>query len=201
MTSIRSISNSRTADRLLNRRLARTSASATPASPRRIALTKTGSVKVSSSAANHKNSTHSPLKSNRMYTHHNSLTSLAPTPIPSNGHATLSPKDSLESSKSTKIVDLPPLRPSSRSSDVGAIALSTKQMTVEDEQKENQESVSHSFPSAEYSQFTLDSFDILRTIGTGNYSNDRQMSRMIMSAFFIICRYLWSRSSRLSSRE
>lgn len=166
MTSIRSISNSRTNDRLLNRRFARTSASTTTGVPRQIALPKTGSVKASSS--NSQNGMNSRLKSNRLCSHHNSLTSIVSTSPQPNGHVVLTAKQSLEYLKPTHMTDLPPLRPPSRSSDVGAIALSTKQMTVDDEQqKERHELIAQPFPSAEFQQFTIESVDVIRTIGTG----------------------------------
>lgn len=161
MASIRSISTSRPSERLLGRRLDRTSTSATPVSPRRITLSKTTSVTTSTSSG-----TSSRHRSSRTLSQKSTRGS-ATSPGNMSIYNPALPLDSLEITTnnlaSTKLSDLAPLG----ASELTVVSLSRNHAESNGVINEQHTKVNEIF--FDNNQFTLDSFDVIRTVGTGKH--------------------------------
>ena len=163
MASLRSISTSRPSDRLLGRRLNRTSTSATPVTPRRITLSKTASATPSPTSTG----TSSRHRSSRTLSQKSARGS---TTSPGNLglYNPALPLDSLEittnSFASAKLTDMP----SVRASDLTVVSLSRSHAESNGSFDEQHHKAHETF--SDRNQFTLDAFDVIRTVGTGKHS-------------------------------
>jgi hypothetical protein len=168
MASVRSISTSKPPERLLTRRFNRTATSTTPLPTRRAILTKTTPINVSSA--------NSRAKSSRMALKKSSVgSSISPARL-NLSTSTVSKSNSIELATnkmaSTTLNDLPPIRIQSRISDTTNLTISrvnsdTNKSIAEQPNDTSETSASPTSSSPNNSQFTLESFDVIRTVGTG----------------------------------
>ncbi len=172
MATVRSISPTKS-DRLLTRRITRASSSSTPLSQRKITISKTTPITVA---------TVKRRKPSRMSSKKSPVTAMA-VPARLNSFTTSETNDLTHKLASTTINELPPIRrASSRISDSNSITtdiplpqiisdtvLNHKQ-TEEPHEDVHNETVSSSSSrksSRANIEFTVDSLDTIRTIGTG----------------------------------
>jgi flagellar biosynthesis/type III secretory pathway ATPase len=180
MATIRSISPPKSPERLLNRRLARQSASTVPLSQRKLNLSKAPPITVTAIKRR---------KSSRMSKKSSVATMPAParlnsfTTIPTTSENT----ELTNKMASTTINELPPIRSLSRITDVSSVTSNTPTLqnhsdTVVDhkqiEEPQNDNPVVNHIDerppsplsrksSEENIEYTIESFDIIRTVGTG----------------------------------
>lgn len=180
MATVRSISPGKSPDRLLNRRLARPP---TAVSQRKITLTKTTPISVTTTVKRRKSSRTSSKKHS---------TAASSIPVRVNSFAAMSNisanDDLIEQMASTTIEELPPIRRVSRASDTPSITTEIFLPQIDsdaiiDDQQHHEEplndtaasnhlnetyfsSSSQESPAANI-EFTIDAFDTVRTVGTG----------------------------------
>ncbi len=176
MATVRSISPTKPPERLLTRRIIRASASSTPISQRKITISKTTPITVT---------TIKRRKSSRMSSKKSSLPLVASPPRFNPSANTSNTPDNHELTNkmaSTTITELPPIRRTSRISDnppIPQIDSHTIPDHKQNEEPHNDNPVSNNMnetlpstsssrkSSAENIEFTVDSLDIVRTVGTG----------------------------------
>ncbi len=171
MATVRSISPTKS-DRLLTRRVPRTSSSSTPLTTRKITLSKTTPITLA---------TVKRRKQSRMSSKKSPVAAMA-VPIRLNPFTPIDNNDLTHKMASTTINELPPIRRASKMSDSTTITtdIPLPQITSdivldhkkteeshEDVHNETASSSSSRKSSRENIEFTVDSFDTLRTIGTG----------------------------------
>jgi hypothetical protein len=181
MATIRSISASKPPERLLTRRLTRTSTSSSLLPPKKVTLSKTTPVTVK---------TINRRKSSRMSSKKGSIESNLPL-VRHSSFTTITTTDNTELTNkmaSTTINELPQIKPHPRVSDAETISNTPVSSTDPDailDNKQTEEShndnhmsnnlnetslsssVSSRKSSTENIQFTTDSLDTIRTVGTG----------------------------------
>jgi hypothetical protein len=161
MASIRSISTTKPPDPLSIRRSDRSSTPAIPVAQRKLTLSKTTSNVVSSSRQ----------KSARMSLKKDALGSMT-SPSGLDSCDTDTPTDNLnlttDQMASIKLQDLPPSRSRSRISDIANNSI-PQVNHIEDQENDKKELSSSSSPKSSISnnQYTLESFETIRTVGTG----------------------------------
>jgi hypothetical protein len=159
MASVRSISASKPPERLLTRRLNRASTSTIPAAQRKLTINKTTPITTSTSRQ----------KSPRISVKPGLVASIT-SPARLNSCNTVTPTNSLElptdQMASMKLQDLPPIRSRSRISDPTNNSISQINPTNEKHNDMN-ESLSSLKSSLSNIQYTLESFETIRTVGTG----------------------------------
>lgn len=210
MATIRSISPGKSPDRLLNRRLTRPP---TAVSQRKITLTKTTPLTVatvkrrkSSRTSSKKHSTANSSIPVRV----NSFTEMTTTTLLDHND------DLIDKMASTTLDELPPIRRTSRTSDTPSITaeISLPQINADaiNDQPQieeplndtagsnplNETSLSSSSraSSAAHIEFTLDSFDTIRTVGTGERMPMLVKNKKLLGLFF---RNIWSGTTGLPS--
>ncbi|CAF3969554.1 unnamed protein product [Rotaria magnacalcarata] len=170
MASVRSISASKPPERLLKQRLTSTSTPTSTLSPRKLALNRKTPLVVPTPTAPTRQ------KSSRMTSRKGPI-----GPVTSstkvNSAIIEKKKDTIEAVTdqidTMKIDDIPAIRPSSRASYAGtssASIIDTESIrSIEEKPHDINEASSSSVINLNNSQFTLESFDTIRTIGTGTF--------------------------------
>ena len=158
MASIRSLSSSRTMERPLNGSNNRTGTSLTPSTSRKLTLTKTSSVIGSATR---------PKTPRTLPNKYSAGSSTSPANL--NGYYNLSSTETLVDNNcyrlaSTNLNELPPVRLTTRTNDVNLSANSPMNRFLELQRSCINPTSSNRFDN---SQFSLDSFDTIRTVGTG----------------------------------
>ena len=192
MASIRSISTAKPPERLLPRRSYRASASLTPMTPRRKTLTKTISGTSSTLSSLRQ-------KTSRFSLRKDAVLSVALPAYPQAIDADLIAEGialTTNQLASTSLHDVTRVRSASKASDTTEFSLphvrSHTNSTVGEQHSDTDSTLVSYKSSLDHSLFTLESFEPIRTIGTGkscvrSHKNDRSFC----------LRNLWSRSSRL----
>jgi hypothetical protein len=211
MATVRSISPTKHSERLLTRRLTRGSTSYIPLSQKKVTLSKTTPIAVT---------TVKRRKSSRMSSKKSSGTStVLPVRLDSFANiTTTSDNDDLTTKMaSTTIGELPPIRRTSIISNANSTISNIPQIDsdkivdqkrIEEPQNDNpiannmNETLSSSTSSsrksfAENIEFTVESFDTIRTVGTGKTFHF--CNNLNKKPCFIFLRNIWSRATCLSS--
>lgn len=199
MATVRSISPSKHSQRLLNRRLTRSTTSTTPLSQRKVSLTKTTPITVT---------TIKRRKSSRMSSKKHSVVS-TPTLMPKrvNSFATTDTESTTDLTfqlASTTLADLPPIRQISNLSETNSHTTTTTTTTValpqidSDIIKQTEEnpinetlSTASTISSRKSStdnniEFTIDSFEMIRTVGTGTFGRVQLVLHRPSNTFYAL---------------
>jgi protein kinase X len=190
MATVRSISPTKS-DRLLTRRVPRTSSSSTPLTTRKITLSKTTPITLA---------TVKRRKQSRMSSKKSPVAAMA-VPIRLNPFTPIDNNDLTHKMASTTINELPPIRRASKMSDSTTITtdIPLPQITSdivldhkkteeshEDVHNETASSSSSRKSSRENIEFTVDSFDTLRTIGTGTFGRVQLVCHRETNTFYAL---------------
>jgi len=201
MATVRSINPTKPPERLLTRRLTRASSSI-PISQRKVTLSKTTPIPVT---------TIKRRKSSRMSSKKRSVTAMPATVRLNSFSATSDNNDLTNKMASTTITELPLIRRTSRISDTNSITSSipipqiNSDKQIDEPQDHNpisnniNETLSSSplsiKSSTENIEFTVESFDAIRTVGTGKIF----LNNLNKKFYFIYLRNIWSSPTCLSS--
>ncbi|CAF0847862.1 unnamed protein product [Rotaria sp. Silwood1] len=201
MATVRPITPSKPPERLLSRRSTRGSTIATPRSQRKVTISKTTPITVS---------TIKRTNSSRMSVKKSSIPSIKPC-VRVNSFANITTitdqNESTNKMTTTTITELPPIRRSSKIPDLNIITSTTpilqddsdiindnkpiKQSNNDNSILTHTEEISSSPPSSKRSsiqkiQFTIDSFDIIRTIGTGTFGRVQLVCHRDTNTFYAL---------------
>ncbi|CAF0899665.1 unnamed protein product [Adineta steineri] len=189
MASVRSIASAKSPDRLLTRRLARVASTITPLPPKKLSLTKTTPITLTTTTIKRR-------KSSRMSSKKTLTTSITSPgrldSFPTIQNTLDNNNELINRMASTTLNELPPIRPSSRISNTNSTISSTPTLrnqsestldTTQTEEPQNglrssvntNDTVTSSSSSLSRKsstqdiQFSIDSLAVIRTVGTGTF--------------------------------